>query len=104
MASHGPCMGELRVRYYGYYSNVFEGKRKRRGSNELMPLMFDTPFPESGSKGAGHYANAISPGYVVPVFPLTHREDPAIVFGQTGRFFQERRTAEGLSSLPVPYV
>ena len=37
MASHVSSKGELMVRYYGYYSNVFRGKRKKGDNDELIP-------------------------------------------------------------------
>ena len=33
LASHIPNKGEQTVRYYGYYSNVCRGKRKRKNSD-----------------------------------------------------------------------
>ena len=47
MASHVPNKGEQMVRYYGYYSNVSRGKRKKRDSDELMPSILE---PDASSK------------------------------------------------------
>ena len=35
LASHIPNMGEQTVRYFGYYSNVCRGRRKRQKEDEL---------------------------------------------------------------------
>lgn len=37
MCSHVPNKGEQMVRYYGYYSNVARGKRKKAEEDELIP-------------------------------------------------------------------
>jgi len=39
MCSHVPNKGEQMVRYYGFYSNVSRGKRKKQGQDWLIPCM-----------------------------------------------------------------
>jgi hypothetical protein len=41
MASHVPNKGEQMVRYYGYYSNVSRGKRKKRDQDGLIPNILE---------------------------------------------------------------
>ena len=47
MCSHVPNKGEQMVRYYGYYSNVSRGKRKKQDSDELIPSILE---PDDSSK------------------------------------------------------
>ncbi|MBW2616563.1 MAG: transposase, partial [Deltaproteobacteria bacterium] len=47
MCSHVPNKGEQMVRYYGFYSNVARGKRKKRDSDELIPSILE---PDGSSK------------------------------------------------------
>jgi hypothetical protein len=47
MSSHVPDKGEQMVRYYGYYSNVSRGKRKRQNQDEWIPYILE---PEGSSK------------------------------------------------------
>jgi hypothetical protein len=47
MSSHVPDKGEQMVRYYGYYSNVSRGKRKKRNQDEWTPCILE---PEGSSK------------------------------------------------------
>jgi hypothetical protein len=37
MCSHVPNKGEQMARYYGYYSNVSRGKRKKAGADDKIP-------------------------------------------------------------------
>ncbi len=37
MSSHVPEKGEQMVRYYGYYSNVCRGRRKKQNQDALVP-------------------------------------------------------------------
>jgi hypothetical protein len=41
MCSHIPNRGEQMVRYYGYYSNVARGKRKKEASDDLVPCILE---------------------------------------------------------------
>jgi hypothetical protein len=41
MCSHVPNKGEQMVRYYGYYSNVSRGKRKKVESDERIPSILE---------------------------------------------------------------
>jgi hypothetical protein len=47
MCSHVPNKGEQMVRYYGHYSNVSRGKRKKGDSDEWIPSIFE---PDGSSK------------------------------------------------------
>jgi hypothetical protein len=47
MSSHVPGKGEQMVRYYGYYSNVSRGRRKRQNQDEWIPCILE---PEGSSK------------------------------------------------------
>jgi hypothetical protein len=47
MSSHVPDKGEQMVRYYGYYSNVSRGKRKKQNQDEWIPCILE---PEGSSK------------------------------------------------------
>jgi hypothetical protein len=47
MCSHVPNKGEQMVRYYGYYSNVSRGRRKKANTDELIPTVLE---PELTSK------------------------------------------------------
>jgi len=47
MCSHVPKKGEQMVRYYGYYSNVSRGKRKKQNEDESIPYILE---PEQSSK------------------------------------------------------
>jgi hypothetical protein len=48
MCSHVPNKGEQMVRYYGYYSNVSRGRRKKTDQDGLVPCLLQ---PEESSKG-----------------------------------------------------
>ena len=47
MCSHVPNKGEQMVRYYGHYSNVARGKRKKQNQDVLIPHMLE---PDGTSK------------------------------------------------------
>jgi len=47
MASHVPNKGEQMVRYYGCYSNVSRGKRKKQDQDGLIPSILE---PDGSSK------------------------------------------------------
>jgi len=42
MCSHVPNKGEQMVRYYGYYSNVSRGKRKKQDQDDLIPTILES--------------------------------------------------------------
>ena len=42
MCSHVPNKGEQMVRYYGYYSNVSRGKRKKQTRDEYIPCILES--------------------------------------------------------------
>jgi len=41
MCSHVPDRGEQMVRYYGYYSNVLRGKRKKEQKDDIIPCIIE---------------------------------------------------------------
>ena len=41
MCSHVPGKGEQMVRYYGYYSNVSRGKRKKADADDKIPCILE---------------------------------------------------------------
>ena len=41
MCSHVPNRGEQMVRYYGYYSNVSHGRRKKQCQDGLIPCILE---------------------------------------------------------------
>ena len=41
MCSHVPNRGEQMVRYYGYYSNVLRGKRKKEEQDDVIPNIIE---------------------------------------------------------------
>ena len=47
MCSHVPNKGEQMVRYYGFYSNVARGKRKKNEQDELIPSILE---PDGSSR------------------------------------------------------
>ncbi len=47
MSSHVPDKGKQMVRYYGYYSNVSRGERKKQNQDEWIPCILE---PEESSK------------------------------------------------------
>ena len=47
MCSHVPNKGEQMVRYYGFYSNVSRGKRKKHDQDGLIPSILE---PDGSSK------------------------------------------------------
>ncbi len=47
MCSHVPNKGEQMVRYYGYYSNLSRGKRKKQDMDDIIPSIL---APEDSSK------------------------------------------------------
>jgi hypothetical protein len=67
MASHVPNKGEQMVRYYGYYSNVSRGKRKKRDSDEFIPSILEPD--ESSKEYKRNWARLIQKIYEVD--PLT---------------------------------
>ena len=41
MCSHVPNRGEQMVRYYGHYSNVLRGKRKKEERDDIIPCIIE---------------------------------------------------------------
>lgn len=53
MCSHVPNKGEQMVRYYGYYTNVSRGKRKREEQDDLIPSILEpVEDPDLGGDGS----------------------------------------------------
>jgi len=50
MCSHVPGKGEQMVRYYGYYSNVSRGRRKKQNEDNLIPCILETDELSQGSR------------------------------------------------------
>jgi hypothetical protein len=48
MCSHVPNKGEQMVRYYGYYSNVCRGQRKKANEDGLVPSILQPDEPSKG--------------------------------------------------------
>ena len=67
MCSHVPNKGEQIVRYYGYYSNLCRGRRKKADQDRLVPCILQ---PEKSCKGyRKNWARLIQKIYEVD--PLT---------------------------------
>ena len=60
MASHVPNKGEQMVRYYGYYSNVSRGKRKKGDRDEPIPSIL---VPDSSKEYRKNWARLIQKIY-----------------------------------------
>jgi len=65
--SHFPNKGEQMVRYYGYYSNVSRGKRKKQNQDILIPCILEPD--ESSRESRKNWARLIQKIYEVD--PLT---------------------------------
>ena len=46
MCSHVPCKGEQMVRYYGYYSNVARGKRKKADADDNILCILESEMTD----------------------------------------------------------
>ncbi|MBN2034679.1 MAG: transposase, partial [Deltaproteobacteria bacterium] len=67
MCSHVPNKGEQMVRYYGYYSNVSRGKRKKENQDEWIPFILESD--DSSKERRKNWARLIQKIYEVD--PLT---------------------------------
>ena len=67
MCSHVPNKGEKMARYYGYYSNVARGKRKKKGQDDLKGSILEPDSPSREYKR--NWARLIQKIYEVD--PLT---------------------------------
>ncbi len=54
MCSHVPNKGEQMVRYYGHYSNVTRGKRKKQDQDRLIPSILEPKGSSEARPGATH--------------------------------------------------
>ena len=63
MCSHVPNKGEQMVRYYGYYSNVSRGKRKRNDQDKRIPAILK-PVEDPDFSGRGLPVNTGRTGRV----------------------------------------
>jgi hypothetical protein len=61
MCSHVPNKGEQMVRYYGYYSNVSRGKRKKQNQDEWIPCILGPD--ESSRERSKNWARLIQKIY-----------------------------------------
>ena len=50
MCSHVPGKGEQMVRYYGYYSNVPRGKRKKADADVTIPCILEPELTDKASR------------------------------------------------------
>jgi hypothetical protein len=57
MCSHVPNKGEQMVRYYGHYSNVSRGKRKKENQDEWIPCILESD--ESSKERRKNWARLI---------------------------------------------
>ena len=46
MSSHVPNKGEQMARYYGFYSNVSRGKRKKAGDDDKIACIIEPEVPD----------------------------------------------------------
>ena len=67
MCSHVPNKGKQMVRYYGYYSNVSRGKRKKQDQDKWIPCILEPD--ESSPESRKNWAKLIQEIYEVD--PLT---------------------------------
>jgi len=82
MCSHVPNKGEQMVRYYGYYSNVSRGRRKKADQDGLVPCILQ---PEESSKEyRKNWARLIQKIGACPG-PDPGRWTPSSAQGATGR-------------------
>jgi len=63
MCSHVPNKGEQMVRYYGYYSNVSRGKRKKENQDERIPCILESD--ESSKERRKNWARLIQKIYEI---------------------------------------
>jgi len=63
MCSHVPNKGEQMVRYYGYYSNVSRGKRKKREIDDAIPCILEPEL--TGKEFRRNWARLIQKIYEV---------------------------------------
>ena len=54
MCSHVPNKGKQMVKYYGHYSNVSRGKRKKQNQDELIPSILEPDASSKARPGATH--------------------------------------------------
>ena len=82
MCSHVPNKGEQMVRYYGYYSNVSRGKRKKQDLDEWIPCILESEGPTKGYKK--NWARLIQKIYEVDslTYPECQEKISSFFFGQ----------------------
>jgi len=68
MCSHVPSKGEQMVRYYGYYSNVSRGKRKKHDQDDIIPSILE--LEGSSNEYRKNWARLIQKIYEID--PLTY--------------------------------
>ena len=67
MCSHVPNKGEQMARYYGYYSNVARGKRKKADADDKIPCILEPELTDNAFRK--NWARLIQKIYEVD--PLT---------------------------------
>jgi hypothetical protein len=74
ICSHVPNKGEQMVRYYGYYSNVARGKRRKTEVDDVTPCILepelvDKAFRRKPARGPTRHRCATSPKTSPAIFP-----------------------------------
>jgi hypothetical protein len=73
MYSHVPNLGEQRVRYYGWYSNVARGKRQKLAENGAIPYIIESDRSAAACRKS--WAKLIR--IIYEIDPLTEFEESA---------------------------
>jgi len=55
MSSHVPNKGEQMARYYGYYSNVARGKRKKTDADDKIPCILEPELTDKAFRKGNSY-------------------------------------------------
>jgi hypothetical protein len=71
MCSHVPNKGEQMVKYYGHYSNVSRGKRKKQNQDELIQKDPQAPGPLGDEGQAAPKINRATPKCPYRLFGLS---------------------------------
>ncbi len=83
MSSHVPEKGEQMVRYYGYYSNVCRGRRKKQNQDALIPDILERD--EDSQAYQKNWAKLIQKIYEVDQSTLTRHSVPEPPHGRRGK-------------------
>ena len=101
MCAHIPNRGEQMVRYYGYYSNVARGKRKQKGTDDIIPGVLETQ--ENSKAFRKNWARLIQKIYEVDplVCPKCKGTMRIISFIEDAQVIREILNASGHLAGPV---